>query len=288
MGFRLWGRSCKERKQGFQKMLWVLQWTLHRAHGYERLIDALNRFGVDHVFVKPVPFRLRLLPGDFDSPTAVDPDDVPEPTIEALRPVIVMGSYTLAKVAVARGWRPGAFLENTGYDAWGSKWPVLNPGAWTGPLRGARVVSPSFVRPLSDSKSFIGKVYDPVEFQEWQASVIDLGPESYVNGGTPVLVAEPREIYSETRCFVVDGKVVTASLYRVGGQVRYEEVLDGPTLAFARECIQTWVPSRAFVLDIADTPDGFRVVEVNALNAAGFYACDLQKIVGALEDAFPE
>lgn len=117
-------------------------------------------------------------------PSGVDPDDVPEPDIDASRPVMAMGSYTLAKVAVARGWSPGAFLENTGYDDWHDKWPVLNPGAWTGPLRDARVTEPSFVRPLSDSKIFVGKVYDLPEFHEWQVSVADLGPESYVNGDT--------------------------------------------------------------------------------------------------------
>ena len=267
-------------------MLWVLQPNLFRERGYDRLVEALDRLGVDHVGVKPVPVTHRLLPGDFDSPVAVDPDDVPEPAIDASRPIIVMGSYSLAKTAVARGWSPGAFIENTGYDDWHDKWPVLNPGAWTGPLRDARVTEPSFVRPLSDSKSFVGKVYEPAEFHEWQVSVVDLGPDAYVHGETQVLVARPQEIWNETRCFVVDAKIVTASLYRSGGQVRYEEVLEGPALAFARECISSWVPSRAFVVDVALTPDGYRVVEVNCLNAAGFYACDMQKLVVALEDAF--
>lgn len=268
-------------------MLWVLQSNLYNERGYERLLVALDRLGVRHIFVKPVPFTTRLLPGDYDTPDGrIDPETVPEPDIDATRPIIVMGSYTLAKTAVARGWGPGAFLENTGYDSWHDKWPVLNPGAWTGPLRDARVIGPSFVRPLSDSKSFVGKVYDPDEFREWQTSVIDLGPDAYVHGDTHVLVASPREIWTETRCFVVDRKVVAASLYRVGGQVRYEEVSADPVLDFAQECIRAWVPSRAFVLDVALTPDGYQVVEVNCLNAAGFYACDMQKLVVALEGAF--
>lgn len=45
--------------------------------------------------------------------------------------------------------------------------------------------------------------------------------------GTQVLVAQTRrDGRTETRCFVVDGKVA-ASHYRIGGQVHYEEVLDG-------------------------------------------------------------
>ena len=272
-------------------MLWIVQTNLFREDGYARLMDALDRFGLDRVSVKPVPFTLRLLPGDFDSPVAVDPETIPEPPIDGTRKIMVMGSYSLAKVAVARGWSPGAFLDNTGYGEWSAGWGherLLNPHAWTGSLRDARLTKPSFVRPLSDSKSFVGKVYTPEEFSYWQEQVQDLGPDSYVNGETQVLVATPQEIHTETRFFVVDGRLVTGSLYRVGGQVRYSEDVDPSAEAFARSCIADWVPSRAFVLDVALTPDGYRVVEVNAINAAGYYACDLQKLVGAFEDAFPE
>jgi len=271
-------------------MLWVLQTGLER--GYGRLVVALDRVGCDYLFVKAVPFTGRLLPGDFDSPTSVDPNDVPEPVIDTNRPILTMGSYGLAKIAKARGWSPGAFLDHTDYESWSTGWGsdrMLNPNAWVGCLRDARVKGTAFIRPLTDSKSFSGTVFDEAEFATWQASVRDLEAElSPVHGGTMVLVAAPRAIYTETRFFVIDGKIVTGSLYKIGGRVAFNEDVDPGAEAFARECIASWTPSRAFVVDVALTSDGYRVVEVNCINAAGFYASDLQRLVAAFEDAFPD
>jgi hypothetical protein len=36
-------------------------------------------------------------------------------------------------------------------------------------------------------------------------------------------------------------------------------------------------------MDIADTADGLKIVEVNNLNSAGWYRCDMQKLIMALE-----
>lgn len=272
-------------------LLWVLQSNLFREAGYIRLLEALDRFKCDRVFVKPVHFTDRLLPGDFDSPKAVNPDDVPEPEIDTSRPILAMGSYTLAKIARSRGWSPGAFLENTSYPEWRRGWGperLLNPDAWVSPLHDVALTSPMFVRPVLDSKSFNGKVYEPDDFNEWRDSVMGLGPDATVNGGTEVLVTEPREIYTETRFFVIDGRIVTGSLYRSGGRVRYDEDVDPGALAFVKSCVRWWTPSRAFVVDVALTPEGYRVIEVNSINASGFYACDMQKLVVAFEEAFGE
>ena len=84
-------------------MLWVLQKNLYRERGYDLLVDALERLGSKWIVVKAVPYTLRLLPGNHDSPKAVNPDDVVEPEIDTSGPIVTMGSYTLAKIALARG-----------------------------------------------------------------------------------------------------------------------------------------------------------------------------------------
>ena len=53
---------------------------------------------------------------------------------------------------------------------------------------------------------------------------------------------------------------------------------------FVMDAIADWQPHRAFVIDVCDTPDGPRIVEINTINAAGFYAGDVQRIVAALEE----
>lgn len=56
--------------------------------------------------------------------------------------------------------------------------------------------------------------------------------------------------------------------------------------------IAKWQPHDAFVLDVCSVPDdgdgwlGIKVVEINTLNSAGFYAANIPKLVMALEDAF--
>ena len=52
------------------------------------------------------------------------------------------------------------------------------------------------------------------------------------------------------------------------------------------QAAERWRPAEAFVLDVCDTPDGIKVVEINTINSAGFYAADVQKLVFALENAF--
>ena len=37
-------------------------------------------------------------------------------------------------------------------------------------------------------------------------------------------------------------------------------------------------------MDIAETPDGLKIIEVNNLNSAGWYKGNVQKLIEALED----
>jgi hypothetical protein len=66
--------------------------------------------------------------------------------------------------------------------------------------------------------------------------------------------------------------------------VRYEDRVDERYDAFARDMIAIWQPLEAFVLDVCETQNGFRIVEINTINSAGFYAADIQNIVLALEE----
>ncbi len=50
--------------------------------------------------------------------------------------------------------------------------------------------------------------------------------------------------------------------------------------------VAEWQPHEAFVVDVCELDEGLKVLELNTLNAAGFYAADVQRLVVALEDAF--
>ena len=53
---------------------------------------------------------------------------------------------------------------------------------------------------------------------------------------------------------------------------------------FAKERIAEYCPRTAICLDIALTDDGPKVVEINSISSAGFYACDMNKFVGAINN----
>ena len=101
---------------------------------------------------------------------------------------------------------------------------------------------------------------------------------------TRLVISPPREIAQETRCWIVDRKLVTASVYRRYETVIYESNVDEDVRAFAQSIAkEAWQPHRAYVLDVARVGDQLKVVEVNTLNSAGFYAADVQKLVEAIE-----
>jgi hypothetical protein len=43
-----------------------------------------------------------------------------------------------------------------------------------------------------------------------------------------------------------------------------------------------WQPSRVYVLDLASTQDGVKVIEIGCWHCAGLYACDLHGVVASI------
>ena len=103
-----------------------------------------------------------------------------------------------------------------------------------------------------------------------------------------VQVAPLTKIYAEYRYWIVDGKIVTKSMYKMGTRVIYSDQVNEAVDAYVQECVDIWQPLRAFVIDVCETPNGFRIVEINTMNAAGFYCADVAKLMFALEMAFTE
>jgi len=255
-------------------MWWVIQNNLYSEEGFEKLLAALDRFGLPYSIHKVIPF-IGLL----------EPEAYPPPG-----PVIVMGSVSMSYHAQKRGWKPGTFLNDNfnfvvQHDHWGDR--MLNYDARV--VRFADVPEqpvPFFIRPVADSKSFTGEVTDWPSYVAWRDHVLALTPEDNptLTGDTLVMISTKKEIWNETRTWIVDGRVVTASGYKFGTIKRYSAQVDERITAFAESCAAEWVPDRAFVLDVADTPEGLKIVEINNINSAGFYKADMGKLVMALEN----
>ena len=102
------------------------------------------------------------------------------------------------------------------------------------------------------------------------------------------MLTRPVRILREWRVWIVDGRVVTWSLYREGRRVAYRPEIDDDAAAFARAVVEAnpgYAP--AYALDLCRTEDGLRLPETNCINAAGFYAADLVRLAAAIDDLGP-
>ncbi|RYE60784.1 MAG: DUF4343 domain-containing protein [Hyphomicrobiales bacterium] len=236
------------------------------------MLDALDRFVIPFSVHKVVPFV-----GDLEPEPAPVSDDV-----------ICIGSYAMRHYAKRRGWNPGVFdLEPHTFerqrDHWGAA--MLNADSEIMPFGDARFDGLKFVRPVDDTKAFAGGLFEWDEFAKWQHGVATLGENvgNSLTSETIVQVSSPKMIFQEVRCWVVDGRVITASVYRRASRVIYSSEVEPRLIEFANRLADLWSPERAFCLDVCDTPGGLRVVEINTINSAGFYAADMQKLVASLD-----
>lgn len=254
-------------------MHWVVQDNLYNEYGYVSLMETLERYRIPHTVIKIIPFIHDI------EPDLVFPKD---------QLVYTCGATTMTNVAIKKGWNPGSFLnENFDHSAWVKNYgkEVLNYDAVVVPFKDA--VPPAdnfFIRPVHDTKSFNGQIYEKENFLDWQRKVVDLKEDAYtLTADTPVVVGTLKNIYQEYRFFVVDGKVITGSLYKRGDRVVHDSNIDYDTMWYVSSMVERWQPARAFVIDIAYGDFGYKVLEINNINSAGFYACNVPKIVEAIE-----
>jgi ATP-grasp domain, R2K clade family 3 len=255
-------------------MHWVVNTSLKREGGYESLIQQLERQGVSYTLVRKPPFADYLVGMEDDVPMMLD--------IEG--PVFVTGTTSMNEVSKNHGWKPG-YLDSPGIqeciEHWGEH--MLNHDAIFGPI--ATIVPPEggfFIRPDEDSKSFAGTIMHAEDFNNWRKDLMAIEGWTSIPPETIVMISTFKTIWSEYRCSVVNGRVVTASRYKTGRTVAYSSDVGDRIINFANDRVQEWNPRIAFTLDVADTPDGLKIIETNAISSSGFYALDMNIFVGEI------
>jgi len=263
---------------------WVLQKDLEAGHALEAMVDLLVEEGLPHIVVDVVPFSHEL---------------IPEPDVGSHDQVVIYGALSLKDVAVSRGWLPGAYLnEDFVFEKWLEHWGnhLLNSDASVcrfGDIDNKR--GDFFVRPCATDKTFTGVKVSWEEYVRWRAEVAS-GDTAHcyrdLTLDTPVSYAPLKYIESECRFFIVDGRISTASFYRIQSEQRLRpvEFFNTPWYDFEMEKfvlarIADWQPDNAFVLDVARVDESScKIVEVNCLNSSGLYECDPRRIVLDVEE----
>ncbi len=264
-------------------MHWVLQANLYNEGAFLSLLEQLKRQDTTYDVVKIIPFIAEM-----------------EPDINPEGPVFVCGATAMSKIAARKGWTPGYFhVPDMAAITAGYGEHMLNAEAVIAPFENLTHIWDRFhLRPVNDGKAFAGTIFDWDELVEWRARVAALdGDDNSLTTLTvrdTVVMSPLKTIYSEFRFFVVEDMVITGSMYKRGDRVHYSTVIDPVVREFAEmltgqvarrrdeEQPVKFIPATAYCLDIALTPDGPKVIEINSINSAGFYACDMGRFVAAI------
>jgi hypothetical protein len=252
-------------------MLYIVQENLWNERNYIEFVDSIKRLNLPYEIVKVIPFIHELA-----EPLKSDHDEI-----------VAFGSTTLMRISQKLEWSPGiwfnenfntiATLDNLGCDY------VMNPDQKVYPLKDVPVGhSPMFYRPVEDLKAFSGQVMDSEEFIDFRDRASKYGDT--VTAETMVSVSSVRNIYSEYRCFIVDGELITYSQYKQGSRVVQLNSKDDQLEKFASKVCDCWLPAPNVVLDIGiNDRDEYKVIEFNCINSSGFYSCDMSRVLEAIE-----
>ena len=250
-------------------MLWIVQKDVRAQNQQYDLVHVLNRLGIEYIEVDVAKGRL-------------DPEVVVAPGER----VLTNGSIMLSNIARDRGWEPGSlFGENFTYNAWSKEYSemILNKDATVCLLKDAKPLADKmFARPVLDNKTFNGRVFQREEFLEFQRKCIG-GDAGFPRADTEILISAPKKIGQEHRHYIVDGKIISSSRYKLAGLANFAEGADEAVLELARAAISRWTPARAFVMDTYVSGDEVGIVEIGCICHAGIYDADLMCIVDALD-----
>lgn len=270
-------------------MHYIIQENLFREEGHAKLINCLERFNIPYELVDVRPF---VKGGDeitTSDGTVKISEDIEFKTTR--KDVFVFGSLKLARLSKKYGWNPGALItENHDYEVYSKYFKdyLLNYDSkivrlgenfdWS--------AGEMFIRPTLDTKIFTGKVFKKEQWVEFIERLLTPGNVTTATKDTLIQVARPKNITQEIRNWVVDGKIVTSSIYRRGSFLVYDNIVDSDAIEFAQKMVDIFQLAKAFVIDVCLTDDRWKIVECGSISCAGFYDADMQKIIMALENAF--
>jgi hypothetical protein len=171
-------------------------------------------------------------------------------------------------------------IEFLNSPAVATSWQQLraNPQFWQSVMGGTGL----FTRPNANAKTFTGQC---LPYAQWEDRCAGLDQTSSVMPTTTVIVAPQQQILGEFR-FVVAGSVVVAgSEYSWAGRLDVRQDWPPECYALAARVAERgcgWTPDSVYVVDVALTPSGPRVVELNSFCCAGLYACNTLAVVRAV------
>lgn len=205
--------------------------------------------------------------------------------------VFVYGSVRLARLAKKNThWKPGSFYGgNHLFKNFAPHYQehLLNHGVEVFPFGQAihwQAGEQKFIKPYQEAKIFTGKVFTQLKWEDFVAHSLAHPPTPLLHKEALVQASTPQKIYKEARLWIVGDQIVDSVYYKFHGDVTYEAQVAREGLDFAREMLAIFKVAPAFVMDICLTAEGWKIVEINCINSAGFYpTSNIKSVVKALE-----
>ena len=252
-------------------MLHLVQENIFKEKNYNLLIETFKKFGIEYQIVKLVPFIHDIVPN-------VERKDV-----------FLWGSVALAHIGKKYEFTPGSFYnDNHDFEVYSEKYGLENMLNGDGKIINLEEDIPFdyfFARPTKDTKIFSGQCFEKSEYYNYIQKLKSINEK--VTSNSRVLVAPLKSTKQEVRCWVVKGKVVTASRYMINGKViplNYDH--ESFYINYAQEMVNKYQPAEAFVIDVCLVDNELKIVEINCFNCSGFYDCNFQKLILEVENSF--
>lgn len=255
---------------------WVIQKNLIKTKVLQDFRDAFNQLDIDHEEVEVIPFSNELpliTPSQFN--------------IFYGSTTLMLNAYTNQNYKLGVFYNPDKFSVSAYLKEWGKK--MLNSDGQTLPFKEfiTTLVSTKpawFLRPNADDKSFAGMIMQTEDIIEWYNKVLTIDNPK-LNENTLIFVSETKSIYKEWRNFIVDGKVIDSSRYMLNGELRIsKEDCPNEMIDFVNHSASIYSPHDIFVMDVAQTSEGFKIIECNCFNGTGFYGHNIKTIVGSITE----
>lgn len=194
-------------------MYYIIQENLFKEEEWNNLIRSLERLQLEYEIVELIPFV----------------DDITFTTNR--KDVFVFGALKMARITPKYQWNPGVIMTpNHDFNVYKNYYKdnLLNYDSkifkfndewnWNN--------EEYFIRPTLDTKVFTGKPFDKEEWIKFREYSLNNGHTTTLNEDTLIQVSTVKNIQKEFRFFIVNGKIVTGSLYKNGYFINYSDIID--------------------------------------------------------------
>lgn len=268
--------TLAERKR-FDNIRWVIQDNLTAENDFVRITNLCRDMGIESEGITVIPFSKELPEIPMDNKIN-----------------IYYGSTTLIDNLYKKyGKIPGVFFnhENFSMENYLSVWGelMLSHDARVTTFREFGLETHGdeelfFVRPDADDKSFNGDVRTAKEINALLENSM-LVDNVMLTPDTKIIVSTPWNIEKEWRNYVIDGKVVTSSMYRKNFKLNKDgNDIPPDMIKFVEDRCKEYMPHKVFAMDIALCGGDYYIIECGCLNSVGLYHCDLTKLVEGLSN----